>query len=248
MTDYELYGDYNRGEDEEPMGPAPSRFGVWVRRLLRILLIAIMASTCLLIAFRMIVSGYYPDAVKYLYRTDALAAYAAEAGESPTILTQKIRVPFESEYLEASVIEETQRGEERNGYFCAANLLVARETGSVQFSLRMNRQALYDVAAAYGVPASASPTDAFTFTLVAPDGTRYAPSHTETDSALFYRYVKLCYDGVSFDEVPWLRVEIEVVGADMTAPEHPPMTICVYENHVGYAAFDTYKLHKKERF
>lgn len=248
MTDYELYGDYNRGEDEEPIGPAPSRFSVWARRFLRIFLIAIMAGTCLLIAFRMIISGYYPDTMKHLYHTDALAAYAAETGKTPAILTQKIRVPFESEYLEASAIDETKRGEERNGYFYAANLLVSRETGSIQFSLRMNRQALYDVADAYGVSASTSPVDAFTFTLVAPDGTRYAPSHTETDSAMFYRYVKLCYDGVSFDEVSWLRVEIEVVGADMTAPEHPPLTICVYENHEGYAAFEAYKLHKKEEF
>ena len=248
LSDYELYGDYNRGEDEEPAGPAPSRFGVVVKRILKTLLIVLLAGACLVMAFRMIVSGYYPRDMKYLYHTDALTAYAAGRAEQPEVVTQKIRVPFESEILEADDIEKAQNAKSQNGYFYAANLRVVRATGSVQFSLRMNNRALIDIAAAYGVDEIASPADAFTFTLTDPSGRHYAPTAVLTDEALFYRYIKLCYDGVSLEDVVWLRVEIGVNGADMTAKEHPVLAVCVYENNAAHDAFDTYRLHRKEKF
>lgn len=247
MSDYELYGDYNRGEDEEPEGPAPSRFGAAVKKILKALVIILLAGACLVMGFRMIVSGYYPREMKYLYHTEALTAHAAVAGQ-PEVVTQKIRVPFESEILESNEIEEARNAKSQNGYFYAANLRVVRETGSVQFSLRMNNQALRDIAAAYGVGTITSVKDAFTFTLTDPAGHRYTPTATLTDEALFYQYVKLCYDGVTLEDVTWLRVEITVVGADMTAEEHPTLAVCVYENHEGYASFDSYRLHGKEKF
>lgn len=248
LSDYERYGDYDRGEDEEPLGPPPSRFGVVIKKILKTLLILLLAAACLTMVFRMIVSGYYPAEMKRLYHTEALSAYAAAAGDQPTVVTQKIRVPFESEILESDEIEKAKNAKSQNGYFCAANLRVVRETGSVQFSLRMNRQALKDIAAAYGVTEITSPRDAFTFTLTDTEGRRYEPTVILTDEALFYHYLKLCFDGVTLDDVAWLRVEIGVVGADMTAEEHPTLAVCVYENHGEYASFDTYRLSRKEQF
>lgn len=247
LSDYELYGDYNRGEDEEPSGPAPSRFGVAFKTILKALVIILLAGACLVMAFRMIVSGYYPRDVKYLYHTEALTAYAAASGQ-PEVVTQKIRVPFESEILESDEIERAQNAKSQNGYFYAANLRIVRGTGSVQFSLRMNNQALKDIAAAYGVGEITSVADAFTFTLTDPEGRHYTTTATLTDEALFYQYIKLCFDGVVLDDVAWLRVEIGVVGADMTAEEHPTLAICVYENNEAHASFDTYRLHRKEKF
>lgn len=248
MSDYELYSDYNRGEDEEPLGPPPSRFGVVVKRLLKTLAILVLAGACLILAFRMIASGYYPQEMKRLYHTEALTAYAAGAGTQPDVVTQKIRVPFESEILESDAIENAHNAKSQNGYFYAANLLVVRETGSVQFSLRMNHQALRDIAVAYGVDDITSPESAFSFALTDPEGNRYAPTAVFTDRALFYQYIKLCFDGVTLEEVTWLRLEIDVVGADMTAAEHPRLAVCVYENNESYATFDTYRLHRKEAF
>lgn len=248
MSDYELYGDYNRGEDEEPLGPASSRFGLVVKRLLKTLAILLLAAACLTIAFRMIVSGYYPQDAKRLYHTDALTEYASVNGEQPRVVTQKIRVPFESEILESNEIEKTRSAKSQNGYFCAANLLVVRETGSVQFSLRMNNQALKDIAAAYGVDEITSPEVAFEFVLTDTEGRRYSPTAVLTDEALFYHYIKLCYDGVELADVAWLRVEISVIGADMSIEEHPILAVCVYENHAEYASFDNYRLHRKEAF
>lgn len=248
MSDYERYADYDRGEDEEPLGPPPSRFSVVIKRILKTLLILLLAVACLTMLFRMIVSGYYPGEMKRLYRTEALSAYVAATGVQPTVTTQKIRVPFESEILESNEMEEAQNAKSQNGYFYAANLRVVREAGSVQFSLRMNRQALKDIAAAYGVAEITSPGDAFTFILTDTEGRRYEPTVILTDEALFYHYIKLCFDGVTLNDVAWLRVEMDVNGADMTAEEHPKLAVCVYENHEEYASFDTYRLSRKEQF
>ncbi|MGM9608783.1 MAG: hypothetical protein ACI3XE_01005, partial [Eubacteriales bacterium] len=107
MSDYERYGEYNRGEDEEPEGPPPHRFFHLLGKSLSILCIAIIVVVFAVIGFRLIVAGYSPREMKQLTHTDALTAYAAALGGDPYVETQEIRVPFASEYLEAESLETT---------------------------------------------------------------------------------------------------------------------------------------------
>lgn len=248
MSDYERYGDYDRGEDEEPEGPPRSRFSRVLSRTLKILLAVILIAACLMLAFRMIFSGYYPREMKRLYHTDALVAYAATLEGQPTVETQDIRVPFESEILTVDKIEDMTAGKSQNGYFYADNLLLVREAGSLQCSLRLNQQAPKDIAAAYAVPDFTMSETAFVFTLRDNLGRTYEPVKILTDSALFYHYMKLCFDGLDFTDVSWLRLEIAVAGADMTEEGHPTLAVCVYENHEEYADFTSYRLRGDEKF
>ena len=248
LSDYERYGEYNRGEDEEPEGPPPHRFFHLLGKSLSILCIAIIVVVFAVIGFRLIVAGYSPREMKQLTHTDALTAYAAALGGDPYVETQEIRVPFESEYLEAESLETTHLAESQNGWFYADHLLLVRDAGALQCSLRMNSHAAEEIAAQYGVPDFAIAETAFRFTLIDNLGRTYRPSVVSTDSALWYRYYKLCFDGVDFEGVSWMRLEIEVAGADMTVAEHPVLVICVYENHETYATFKEYSLSRKERF
>ena len=248
MSDYERYGEYNRGEDEEPEGPPRSRFSRVLSRTLKILIAVVLIAVCLMMAFRMVTSAYYPREMKRLYHTEALIAYAAALSEQPTVETQEIRVPFECEILTADSLENATAGRSQNGYFYADNLLLVRDAGSLQCSLRLNKQAVADIALDYDVPDLTMSETAFVFALRDDLGRTYQPGAILTDSALFYHYMKLCFDGVDFTDVSWLRLEIAVTGADMDAEGHPTLAICVYENHEEYADFGSYRLRGDEKF
>lgn len=251
MSDYERYGDYNRGEEDEDEGPPKPRAWVIAARIIRAVLILMLAGVILVLGFRMAVSHYDPAFARSLYATDALSRYVGASG-IPAFETQKIRVPFES--------SET-------GYFAADNLILSRSAGTLQLSIRINRAAVGEIGAAFGVPDFVPTPDAFRFTLE--DHLAYAATHPDAEGAadltepvdpaqhrwqatyvavekqLFYYYVKICFDGVDFTDVRWMRLLIDLTGAGERAGE--PAAICVYENHAEYNTFRAYTLNRKER-
>ncbi|MBP5209569.1 MAG: hypothetical protein J6125_01780, partial [Clostridia bacterium] len=234
---YERYSDSDhRDNPDDALYPAP----LWAR-ILRVTIRVLLTLTCVtvlgLLAFRLIFAGWYPRVCRRLHMTDALRAEHTAAGTlSP--LTQKIAVPYE---------------DRATGFYMTDNLLVVRETGSLQCSLRVNRRNYADVAERAGV---AAPTDAegfLAFSLVyewtEEDGAvrgrlTYAPTAVLRETHLGYDYYKICFDGVdfdgalfddpSFDEVetpdstPWLALEIRVADAGESAS---PARVLVYENN-----------------
>ena len=243
MADYELYGEYNQG-DEEDYGPAPHPFWTLLKRLFSILGICILVGVCLMLAYRLILASYYPDSIKHLYYTDALREYA-QAGKDMTAKTQDIRVHFEAEVIETDE-DNLQVQTQQNGFYYGDNLIVVEGAGAVQCSVRLNKSAFSDIATTYGLDPLAFAEDTFTFVLEDNLGNRYTPTHIGLDKAMLYRYYKLCYDGISFEGVTWMRVVITPTGVDTASEDYTPIAICIYENHEGYNRFDPYKLSRKE--
>ncbi len=253
MSDYERYGDYNEDPNEE-RGPARSRGWVIFVRLLRACVICIIFGVCGILAFRMIASGYYPQETKRIHYTDALAAYAT--GREIYAETQGIRVPFCDEMIISGDDGRLTQSEVRDGYYYADNLILVRDGGSLQLSIRINKNNIDDIAEKYGLSDFTFSETAFTFalynnkdvsenkTLV---GEGLAPTYVSVDSALMYHYVKLCFDNVDFEDVNWMRLEITPNGADTEAEGYRQLGICVYENHEGEAQFKEYKLKKEEK-
>jgi hypothetical protein len=246
MSDYELYGDYNKGEDEDFDAPPP--YLVWriLGHLFRALLVCILLGACVILGFRIILSHYYPKQIKRLYYTEALSAYAAAGGDM-SALTQDIRVPFEAEILETDG-EELQVQTQQKGYYYADNLIVLRGAGALQCSIRLNRHSIEEIAEEYALTDFSMGEDAFSFTLVDNLGRRYTPSAILVESKLLYHYVKLCFDGVDFDGAEWMRVEVTPRGADVTSPTYRQIAVCIYENHESYSKFSKYTLKKSERY
>ncbi len=245
MADYERYGEYNTYDGEGDEGPAPSRGVKITVKIIKWVFVLLLIFVCLMLAFRMIMSAYYPDAMEDLYYTDALKTYAKT--HTVKAETQKIRVPFEREIIEIDEDGELKKGEAYNGFYYADNLIVVRDAGVLQCSLRLNKQAMADIAAYYKIPEHAFDKNAFQIKLVYQNSSSktvlsYDPTYVETDSALFYNYMKLCFDGVDFsadDGVNWLRLEITPAGVDAEKIENR-QAICVYENHSNYATFEPY--------
>ncbi len=247
MTDYELYGDYNRGdEDEEPQGPPKSPVWTFLGRLIRIVAAVLLSVIVVTLACRIILSHWYPKSVRRLFYTEALSAYAAAGGDM-SALTQEIRVPFEGEYLESDG-QTTQVQTSRNGYYYADNLIVVPGAGAVQFSIRLNKHAFEEIAAQYRLTDFQMAQDAFEFTLIDNLGNTYAPSAVSTASKFFYHYYKLCFDGLQLEGVSWLRLNILPRGADTEAEDYRQLTVCVYEDNPSYNTFETYRLKKSERY
>ena len=231
MADYELYGDYNGAGDEE-QGPPPHRGVVWTARLIRFVVICILIGTCGLLLFRIFFSGYYPKEITRLHYTDALAAYAESVDGALYAETQKIRVPYE---------------DAQTGYFTADNLILVREGGALQCTVRLNRQALKDIAEAEGIEPLTMSESTFRFVLEDNTGGTYESSYIGLDQALMYHYVKLCFDGVNFAGIAWMRLSITVPGVTY-GEEKEPFYICVYENNDKMYTFSEYHLSKEEEY
>ncbi len=266
MSDYERYGEYNIDDDEE-RGPERSRLWIWLLRLLRIAAACLLAGVCLVIAFRMIFSSYYPKEMKRIHYTDSLAAYVV--GRDIYAETQNIRVPFGDELLFGSDDGRLVQSESRFGFYYADNLIVVREGGSLQLSIRINKNDIKNIAAKYELTDFAFSEDAFAFILfdnrnLAEDkevagndknyilemgtGGVYTPTYVKTDSAMMYHYIKICFDNVDFGEdVKWMRLDITPRGVDTEAEGYKQLGICVYENNDDNSYFKEYKLKKSEK-
>ena len=230
----ERYGDYN--EIDEAPGKNP------VVLVIKIVLGLVCLAVVGLLGFRMFVFNYYPSEMKSLYFTDSLAAYYEERGGDIYAETQKLRYKYD---------------DAEEGNFFADNLILVREAGQLQLSVRYNKTLLDKLSEKYG--REISPSD-FIFSLAkTKDGYTDGDGELVTeeigtlrvqipDESLMYGYFKLAFDGVDFrlDEgeapVAWIRLEVRIAGDDTTV--YP---ILVYENHEGFAIFDEYKLSAKEK-
>ncbi len=265
MSDYERYGDYNNDPDEQ-RGPARSRVTIVLAAFIGFLAFCLMFGTCGFLAYRMIASGYYPESMKTIHYTEALTSYAT--GREIYAETQGIRVPFADELILSGDDGQLVQSPSRFGFYYADNLILVRDGGSLQLSVRINKNDIENIAAEFGLTDFAFSPDAFSFRLydnknVSEDkalvggdkdykldmgkGGVYTPTYVTTESHGMYHYVKLCFDGVDFRDVKWMRLDIIPQGADTNAEDYVQLGICVYENHEMSSQFKEYKLKKSEK-
>lgn len=184
---------------------------------------ALCLSLCLCLVFfavifRIYIAEHYPEGTVRMVFTDPLAEYYEANKETFAPETQYIRFPYDSA---------------DDGNFFAAGLIVVRDAGNLQITMRYNESALAKVAEFYKLSSPITPDKGlFRYTLTAShnetkDGTdfrTYEASFMEEDSAYMYRYAKLAFDGVDFNGAVWMRVDI-YYGEE----EKPFGHICIYE-------------------
>ena len=232
MEDIERYGDYD--EIDEPSGGQRN----WVAFTIKALVIVLCLLVVGLILFRVILFNYYPKDIKNIYLDDELTLlYDSNNGEIGA-LTQKLRAPYDDPDFAS---------------FFADNLIVIKEAGQIQLSVRYNSSVFDTIEEKYGVRLDSESESLFTFTLErVPFGESKDPvtigvlDHSFSDSLMMYTYYKLVFDGVGFppeDEPDWIRLRITL----NDIPKADPYYILIYESTDEYSAFSEYKLSRKER-
>ena len=231
MEDIERYGDYDE-IDEEPSGSKNP-----VVTLLKILIISLCLLVVGVIAFRVILFNYYPEEMKTVRFNDELVElYNSQGGEIGAI-TQTLRAPYDDPDFASFMVD---------------NLIVIKNAGQLQLSVRYNSSVFDTIEEKYGIRPDKDSQDLFTFELerVPFDGGEPhkigALDYVGTDSKLMYTYYKLVFDGVEFlDEQTsdWIRLKITL----NDIPNADPYYILVYENTEEYSGFTEYKLTGKER-
>lgn len=233
MSDYERYMDYNGVHDDDHLLHPPSKTAVVFKILCKCLLVLTCLFVVGVLVFRMIFASWYPASAKKLKMTPAISA-AYQANGSLAALSQDMIAPWE---------------DRTNGYFIADNLIVIKESGSLQLSVRIN-QANYEYIAAKVKQTADAVKENLSFTLYyGAEQTQtltYTPTSVSMDSKLYYDYYKICFDGVDLsDFIPWYRLNIHIEGyAD--SEEKPYAFILVYENNEEYNVFYPYDISKKE--
>ena len=253
MSDYERYGDYDRDETEEDMAPPHHPVVLWSLRVLRVLAIFLLVAICGTLLFRVFYAEYYPREMKDLYYTESLSQYVKDRG-NPTYYTQEIAVPFEDSV---------------SGYFYADRLIFSEEAGALQVTIRLNKSAIRDIGEAYQLEDFTFGDAAFRFVLE--DNAAYETTHPESalgkpedaptptphtytptailyDSKPLYHYIKLCFDGVTFESVSWMRLKIYINGVTYKADESDLDAICIYENNERFSTREVYTLNKREEY
>ena len=232
MEDIERYGDYNE-VDEAPGGNKnPVTF------FLKGLIIAICLLVVGVLTFRLVLFNYYPSEMKNIYFNDELTElYKSNNGEIDA-KTQSLRAPYDDPDFAS---------------FFADNLIIIKEAGQLQLSIRYNESVFDSIEEKYGVRFDSESENLFSFELerIPFEESEAAYSVGEldycaSDSLLMYTYYKLVFDGVEFlgeDESDWLRLKITL----NNVPSAEPYYILVYENTDEYSALGDYKLSGKEK-
>ena len=232
MEDIERYGDYNE-VDEAPGGNKNP-----VVSLLKGLIIGICLLVVGVLTFRLVLFNYYPKAIKNIYfNSDLTALYQENNGEIGA-QTQSLRAPYDDPDFAS---------------FFADNLIIVKEAGQLQLSVRYNRSVFDTIKEKYGVTLDPLSDDLFTFELE-----RIPFEEAETalpvgeleycvsDSLMMYTYYKLVFDGVNFlpeGESDWIRLKITL----RDVPDAAPYYILVFESTDEYSALGDYKLSGKEK-
>ncbi len=193
------------------------------------------------VIFRIYIAEHYPkDTVRMVF-TDALTEYYDAHGGSIKAETQNIRFPYDSA---------------EDGNFFASGLIVVRDAGNLQVTVRYNESTLPKVAAFYKLSEAPAPTEGlFRYTLTASYNTTaegedyrtYESSYLSEDDAFMYHYGKLVFDGVAFEGVSWMRIDI-YFGDEATPFGH----ICIYEaqasdgENIVDMPFSEYKIDKED--
>lgn len=232
MSDYERYMDYDGVHDDDHLLHPPSKTAVVFKILCKCLLVLTCLFVVGVLVFRMVFASWYPVSAKELKITPAISA-AYQVNGSLTALSQDMIAPWE---------------DRTNGFFIADNLIVIKESGSIQLSVRVNH-ANYAYIAEKVKQSEEAVKENLSFTLyygAEQTPLTYAPTSVTVDSKFYYDYYKICFDGVDIsDSVPWYRLNIHVNGyAD--SEEKPYAGILVYENNEEYNVFYPYEISKKE--
>lgn len=231
MEDIERYGDYNE-VDEAPGGNKNP-----VVSLLKGLIIAICLFVVGVLVFRLVLFNYYPKAIKNIYFNSELTALYQEKGGEIDAKTQSLRAPYDDPDFAS---------------FFADNLIIIKDAGQLQLSVRYNESVFDTVEEKYGVRLDEESADLFEFSLERIPFKESEAAYTigeldycESDSLLMYTYYKLVFDGVNFlpeGESDWIRLKITLRGI----PDAEPYYILVFENTDEYSALGDYKLSGKE--
>ena len=232
MEDMERYGDYNE-VDEAPGGKKNI-----IVLLLKLSVLFVCAMVVGVLGFRVFLFNTYPDNVKNIRFTDGLKAYYSEHGEIHA-LTQKLRSPYDDA--------------DAGNFFCD-NLIVVREAGALQVSVRFNTSAIENIERELALEGlSADDADLLTFRLYKNGESENEEEHLigtltykELSSKMMYRYYKLAFEDVDFgegaDKIEWIRLEIFVKGQE---GDKPFAMIPIYEDNADFSYFTEYKISKE---
>lgn len=235
MEDMERYGDYN--EVDEP----PLKRNTTVVLIIKIMAIVAVVALIGVLAFRIVLFNYYPDTMKNIYFTEGLTDYYQKTDGDIGALTQKLRAPYD---------------DADDGNFFCDNLIVVREAGELQVSLRFNVSAISNIEKKLGLSGlSADDADLLSFRLYKSGESKAEADHLIgslaaepiTESLLMYRYYKLSFTDIDFGEgenkIEWIRLEVFVKGQ---AEDEPFAKIPIYEDNEDYSSFTEYELSKSE--
>lgn len=232
MEDIERYGDYNE-VDEAPGGNKNP-----VVSLLKGLIIAICLLVVGVLTFRLVLFNYYPKEIKNIYFNSDLTALYQENNGVIGAQTQSLRAPYDDPDFAS---------------FFADNLIIVKDAGQLQLSVRYNKSVFDTIEEKYGVALDQASENLFTFELerIPFEESEAAFSvgqldYCVSDSLLMYTYYKLVFDGVDFleeGESDWIRLKITL----RDVPEAAPYYILVYENTEEYSTLGDYKLSGGER-
>ena len=225
MSDFERYGDYNE-YDDDGTGKKTNIVGL----LLKLIIALACISVATVLGLRIFLFNYYPDEMKRIYYTEALSEYYRANGGDMNALKQEYPYMYD---------------DKDEGNFFGANVIVFRETGALQLSVRYNKSVFEKFKEKYGVNVT---HEDLIFTLEANGGDSgtIAKSvgtleYCGYDELMMYGYNKLCFEGIDFGEgdtaVEWLRVSITLNGVDIGDDQY---LIPVYHNHAEYHKFDEY--------
>lgn len=211
----------------------------------RVLIIGLALCLCLVfgaVLFRIHIADHYPDDTVRMVFTPTLTDYYRKNRDSFGAETQNIRFPYDSA---------------EDGNFFADGLILVRDAGNLQVTVRYNESTLTKVADFYGLAKVPTAKDGlFRYTLTASynqtesgeDYRTYTASHLSEDHAYMYRYGKLVFDGVDFSGAVWMRIDI-YYGNE----EKPFGHICVYESRADDGTgnivdmpFSAYKIDKED--
>ena len=230
MEDMERYGDYD--DIDEPAGNK-SVLGIILKILIGVVCLGVVG----VLIFRIVLASYYPASVKGIYFNDCLTDYYHENGGDIEILTQTIRYNMDN-------------GDEGN--FFADNLILVRELGQVQLTIRYNTSVFANLETKYKIKLDPEAQDNFTFRLVRnPYNEGEQPFEVgrltlnELSSYMMYRYHKLVFDEVDFElwsgdeneadrEIDWIRVEILIPSNSA----EPFGAIPIYESYIQLNPYD----------
>lgn len=237
MDDFERYGDYNEVDE------APSKGRGML--IIKIVAAAVCIIVTLIIGIRLFTFNFYPSDMTSLVFTPTLTEHYEKTGGNINALTQNLRAPYDDNNL---------------GNFFASNLIVIKDAGEIQITLRYNVSLANTLAERYSVKDfDVDDPSLMTFSLWRDGygevedgeeiGTLTVMAH---DSFAMYRYVKLVFDGIDFsrddsdDKIEWIRLEIDIEGAKTSKGEPHTFMIPIYENNESHDTFAEYQLSGKE--
>lgn len=215
MDDFERYGDYNEVDVAPKKRP--------VLKAIKYIAIILIFSIIGFLIFRIFTINHYPGTMESFHFTDTLRSHYAENGGNIKVEEVELRAPYD---------------DEKEGNFFADYVMICREAGTLQVTLRYNTSIADEFESAYGCKVDVENKDIFTFSLMyhveGTAATEFVGTghlvYAEWDSFLMYRYVKLVFEDVDFaaldalddkgtpeteDDAPisrWLALDIHVDG------------------------------------